>query len=89
MPRPGPGFRYPGKEIVRMKLFWRTPFVPVLGLVAMAGIARAGKATPDTSLEREVEHYLENNGGADGEPSNFRAFWRKGSTWKAATGTSR
>ena len=69
-----------------MKLFWRTPFVLVLGLAAMAASARAEQATRDTSLEGEVEHYLENNAGAEGEPSTFRVFWKDGLNMQSGDG---
>jgi len=70
-----------------MKSFWRTPLGLVLALVATAGTAKADAAAADTSLDREVEHYLENNSGANGEPSTFRIFWKTGINMESGDGS--
>ncbi|MHC4940715.1 MAG: OprO/OprP family phosphate-selective porin [Planctomycetota bacterium] len=62
-----------------MKLFWRTPLGLVLALFATTSLVQAEAAdAANTSLDREVEHYLENNTGQGGEPSTFRAYWKNG-----------
>ncbi|MHC4451584.1 MAG: OprO/OprP family phosphate-selective porin [Planctomycetota bacterium] len=43
----------------------------------IAGTAKA-EAKADTSLDSEVEHYLENNSGQGGAPADFRVFWKNG-----------
>ena len=60
-----------------MKSFWRTSFGLVLALAMFAGTAKA-EAKADTSLDSEVEHYLENNSGQGGAPADFRVFWKNG-----------
>ena len=64
-----------------MKTLWRTPFV--LALFALSGLAQAEQ---DTSLEGEVEHYLENNSGSVGEPDTFRVFWKSGLRMESGDG---
>jgi len=46
------------------------------GLVVFFAVS--GAASADTSLDREVEQYLEANSGAAAEPETFRAFWKHG-----------
>jgi len=60
-----------------MKSYWRTSFGLVLALAMFAGTAKA-EAKADTSLDSEVEHYLENNSGQAGAPADFRVFWKNG-----------
>lgn len=60
-----------------MKSFWRTSFGLVLALAMFAGTAKA-EAKADTSLDNEVEHFLESNTGQAGAPADFRVFWKDG-----------
>lgn len=68
-----------------MKSFWRTSFGLVLALAMIAGTAKA-EAKADTSLDREVTHYLENNSGQAGAPSDFRVFWKNGLMMESGDG---
>jgi len=68
-----------------MKLFWRRPFGLALALLALSGLAKA-ESSADTSLDGEVEHYLENNTGQGGSPETFRVFWKTGLNMESGDG---
>ena len=68
-----------------MKSFWRTAFGCVLALAMFATTAKA-EAKADTSLDSEVEHYLENNSGQGGAPADFRVFWKNGIRMESGDG---
>ncbi|MHC4849087.1 MAG: OprO/OprP family phosphate-selective porin [Planctomycetota bacterium] len=67
-----------------MNLLWRTPLGLLLASIAFASPVQA--ETADTSLDREVEHYLENNSGQAAEPNSFRAYWKSGIRMDSADG---
>jgi phosphate-selective porin OprO/OprP len=50
-----------------------------------AGTANA-EAKADTSLDSEVEHYLENSSGQAGAPADFRVFWKDGLQMESGDG---
>ena len=51
-----------------------------LGLLLLAGTAAAEGPgeTPDTSLAKEVENYLDEVQGGSEDPTTFRMFWKEG-----------
>lgn len=71
-----------------MKSLWRTSFAFVLALAMFAGTANA-EAKPDTSLDSEVEYYLENNSGAEAGPDAFQMFWKNGFKGESGDGNTK
>lgn len=59
----------------------------VLGLLPMCRLAAAG--SPDTSLQKEVEDYLDSVGSAEGggNPMELRGEWKGGPTFTTADGS--